>query len=98
MAAITFTRNAFPDTRKFTLADTDAQQVTLLDGTKKVSVYFTSTAGTIAFEGTDGAAQDADAVPVPADQWHEFHVNTNVTDIFVAGSAAGVVSVMVEDR
>jgi hypothetical protein len=63
-----------------------------------VSVYFASTAGTLAFEGTDGDAQDADAVPVPADTWYEFTVNTNVTDIYVAGSAAGVVSVMVEDR
>lgn len=88
----------FPDSKKITFADTNAVQVMMSAKlrARKVSIYFATSAGWVAFTGTDGAAINANAVPVPADSWHVFDWTDGSSGLFVSGSAAAVCYVMVE--
>lgn len=94
--ATSFATGTFPRLVKVTFADTDCVLVNIPDGTKKVSVYFVATAGTVAFTGTDGDPQAATAAPIPAAGWHEFSWRYGGASLYVAGSAAAVCHVCVE--
>lgn len=95
--ASSFPLITFPDTVKITFADTNAVLVNVSENAVKVSVYFVSTAGTVAFTGTDGGAVNANAAPIPADGWHEFNWSGS-SELFVAGSADSVCHVIQEGR
>jgi len=98
-AAATFPLNQHPDELKVTLADTNVRAVTIPAGTGFVSMYCVSTAGTLAFTGTDAAAQTTNAAPIPADSWHQFKWSRGSGGtIYIAGDAASVVHLLIEDR
>jgi hypothetical protein len=82
---------------KITLADTNARAVTIPNGTRTVTVLFVAVAGTVAYTGTDGNAQTANAIPVAADTLTEIKWPAGGGTIYIAGASACTAHVHVEN-
>jgi hypothetical protein len=103
--AQTFDGAQYPDIQRFTLSATpdNATEVVIVAPASKATVRFESNAGKLAFDGTDGAAVNANHIVVTADATHQFSltdgiaVSKGVGSFFVASATAStVVSVMLE--
>ena len=88
----------FPDALRFTLGGVNvATQVVIPQTASKVTIKFSTNAGKLAFEGTDGAAINANYADISADAFAELSLadgireSKGVGSIFVASATGSTV-------
>jgi hypothetical protein len=97
VAAESFTRDGPPDIRRITLGAIDvAQELNILRGSNKLTLYFENNTGKFAWVGTDGQAINANYFSVPPNQPMEINVGTATKIYLASATASTAVSVLVE--
>ena len=96
--AQTFDGAQFPDAIRFTLGGSHvATQVVIPQTASKVTVKFSTNAGKIAFEGTDGGAINANFADIVGDAFAELSLSDGIREskgvgsIFLASATASTV-------
>lgn len=103
--AETFDGAQYPDIKRVTLSGTpnNCTEVVFNQSARTATIRFEINPGSLAFEGTDGAAVDAAHIAITADASHQFSladgqgVSVGVRSFFLASPIAStVVSIMLE--